>query len=89
MPVNYEQLHTQMKNAGKTLRLRHDAFSRAAVRYEKELRTAASDEKLKDRIEVLHAEQALTDKNVSPTTAHLQELEQLVHHYYLQYHLER
>ena len=31
---------------------------------------------LKDRIEVLHAEQALTDKNVSPTTAHLQELEE-------------
>lgn len=35
MPIDYEQLRTQMKDAGKNLRLRHDAFTRAADQYEK------------------------------------------------------
>ena len=55
MPVNYEQLHTQMKDAGKTLRLRHDAFSRAANQYETQLRAEAGSEDLRERIEGLLA----------------------------------
>ena len=55
MPVNYEQLHTQMKDAGKTLRLRHDAFSRAANQYETQLRAEAGSEDLRERIEDLLA----------------------------------
>ncbi|MBR6089779.1 MAG: DNA double-strand break repair nuclease NurA [Anaerolineaceae bacterium] len=50
MPVNYEQLHTQMKQAGKTLRLRHDAFSRAADRYEAQMHAEAANGSLTERI---------------------------------------
>ena len=53
MPVNYEQLHSQMKNAGKILRLRHDAFSRAANQYEAQLRAEAGSDELRERIEGL------------------------------------
>ncbi len=55
MPVNYEQLHNQMKDAGKTLRLRHDAFSRAANQYETQLRAEAGSDGLTERIEGLLA----------------------------------
>ncbi len=53
MPVNYEQLRTQMKDAGKNLRLRHDAFSRAADQYEKQLRAEALSTDMKERINEL------------------------------------
>ena len=58
MPVNYEQLRTQMKDAGKTLRLRHDAFSRAAEQYEKQLLAEAGSGTLRERLET-----ALADKS--------------------------
>ena len=51
MPVNYEQLRKQMKTAGKTLRLRQDASSRAADRYKAELLSASRSGGLKDRVE--------------------------------------
>ena len=51
MPVNYEQLRKQMKEAGKTLKLRHDASGRAAERYETLLRTGSASPDLKERIE--------------------------------------
>ena len=55
MPVNYEQLRLQMKDAGKTLRLRHDAFSRAAKQYESQLRAEAGSDDLRARVEGLLA----------------------------------
>ncbi len=51
MPVNYEQLRSQMKTAGKTLKLRQDAFSRAADHYESRLRSEAESESLRQRVE--------------------------------------
>ena len=53
MPVNYEQLRTQLKTAGQTLRLRHDASSRAANQYALQLRTEAGDPNLRERIDSL------------------------------------
>ncbi len=50
MPVNYEQLRNQMKTAGKTLKLRRDAFSRAADHYESRLRSEAGSESLALRV---------------------------------------
>ena len=41
MPVNYEQLRNQMKTAGNVLKLRQDAFSRAAERLESVLHREA------------------------------------------------
>lgn len=60
MPVNYEQLRSQMKNAGKTLRLRHDAFSRAAEQYETMLRAEAGEDDLRQRVEAALAEKPET-----------------------------
>ena len=51
MPVNYQELRPQMKEAGKTLRLRHDAFSRAAEQYETLLRGEAGSSDLRRRVE--------------------------------------
>ncbi len=51
MPVNYEQLRIQLKDAGKALRLRHDAFSRAADRYESLLRKEAGSDDLRERVQ--------------------------------------
>ncbi len=51
MPVNYEQLRNQMKTAGKTLKLRQDAFSRAADHYESRLRSEADSDSLRQRVE--------------------------------------
>ena len=51
MPVNYVQLQSQMKNAGKTLKLRQDAFSKAADHYESRLRDEAGSETLRQRVE--------------------------------------
>ena len=51
MPVNYEQLRMQMKDAGRTLRLRHDAFKRAAERYEKQLRNEAESTDFRERLD--------------------------------------
>lgn len=50
MPVNYEQLRIQMKTAGSVLKLRQDAFTRAADRYAAILHTAAAEDGLKERI---------------------------------------
>lgn len=52
MPVNYEQLRIQMKDAGKTLRLRHDAFTRAADQYEAQLRREAESGNLQERFDL-------------------------------------
>ena len=57
MPVNYEQLRNQMKTAGKTLKLRQDACSRAAEQYETALMKEARSADLRDRISA-----ALTEK---------------------------
>ena len=51
MPVNYEQLRSQMKTAGTTLKLRQDAFSRAAEQYETALQKEARSTDLRERIE--------------------------------------
>ena len=56
MPVNYEQLRSQMKTAGTTLKLRQDAFSRAAEQYEAVLRREAGSADLKERVEAALAE---------------------------------
>ena len=56
MPVNYVQLRSQMKDAGKTLRLRQEAFSRAAGVYEAALRAEAGSSDLRERIEAALAE---------------------------------
>ena len=56
MPVNYVQLRSQMKDAGKTLRLRQEAFSRAAGLYEAALRAEAGSSDLRERIEAALAE---------------------------------
>ena len=56
MPVNYEQLRKQMKTAGKTLKLRQDAFSRATEEYEEALLKEARSVDLKERIESALAE---------------------------------
>ena len=56
MPVNYVQLRSQMKDAGKTLRLRHDAFTRAAGQYETALRAEAGSSDLRERVETALAE---------------------------------
>ena len=56
MPVNYEQLRKQMKTAGKTLKLRQDAFSRAAEEYEEALLKEARSVDLNERIESALAE---------------------------------
>ena len=50
MPVNYVQLRSQMKEAGKTLKLRQDAFSRTAGRYEAVLHREAGSDVLAERI---------------------------------------
>ncbi len=50
MPVNYEQLRNQMKTAGTTLKLRQDAFSRAAEEYEAALRKEARSVDLRERV---------------------------------------
>ena len=60
MPVNYEQLRTQLKNSGQTLRLRHDAFNRAANQYETELRAEAENADLRERINAALAEKPET-----------------------------
>ncbi len=51
MPVNYEQLRIQMKDAGKALRLRHDAFSRTADLAEAALRKEAESGDIRERVE--------------------------------------
>ena len=60
MPVNYEQLQTQLKEAGKTLRLRHDAFSRAADQYGSMLRAEGGRDDLRERIDAVLAEKPET-----------------------------
>lgn len=50
MPVNYEQLRNQIKTAGTTLKLRQDAFSRAAEQYEAALRKESRSPNLQERI---------------------------------------
>lgn len=55
MPVNYEQLRTQMKAAGKALLLRHDAFSQAADHYSAQLQQEADKIGLRERVEALLA----------------------------------
>ena len=50
MPVNYEQLRNQMKTAGNVLKLRQDAFSRAAERLESVLHREAPSADLRERI---------------------------------------
>ena len=50
MPVNYEQLRSQVKKAGTTLKLRQDAFSRAAEEYEAALRKEARSADLRERV---------------------------------------
>ena len=60
MPVNYEQLRKQMKDAGRTLRLRHDACSRAADQYETLLRTEAGSSELRERLDAALSEKPET-----------------------------
>lgn len=50
MPVNYEQLRNQMKTAGNVLKLRQDAFSRAAERLESVLHREAPSADLRERV---------------------------------------
>ena len=60
MPVNYEQLRKQMKDAGRTLRLRHDACSRAADQYETLMRAEAASEDLRERLDAALSEKPET-----------------------------
>ena len=50
MPVNYEQLRNQMKTAGNVLKLRQDAFSRAADELASVLHREAGSADLRERI---------------------------------------
>ena len=50
MPVNYEQLRSQLKQAGKTLRLRQSIFSKAADAYTMLLKSESQKEDLAERI---------------------------------------
>ena len=56
MPVNYEQLTSQMKAAGKILKLRQDAFGRAAEHYASLLEREAASGDLRERVESALAE---------------------------------
>ena len=56
MPVNYEQLRSQMKAAGKVLKLRQDAFGRAAEHYASALEREARSDGLQERVEALLSE---------------------------------
>ena len=60
MPVNYEQLRKQMKDAGRTLRLRHDACSRAADQYEILMRAEAASDDLRERLDAALSEKPET-----------------------------
>ena len=60
MPVNYEQLRKQMKDAGRTLRLRHDACSRAADQYETLMRAEAASDDLRERLDAALSEKPET-----------------------------
>lgn len=51
MPVNYSELRAQMKDAGRSLRLRYDASGRASERYESQIRTAARSGDLRERVD--------------------------------------
>ncbi len=51
MPVNYEQLRTQMKKAGGSLKMRREAAGRAADSYLTELRSEAGQADLRGKVE--------------------------------------